>query len=366
MRLVCTIVSAISFLGVDAASIRIDSHQTYFTPANLYTDPHSPLIRTNTALGLTRSLRSTSVANEDEDEERIGISDLSKIAEKLPLDALKLGMNPKDVFTRLHFAEAGVKLDDNLEFIEWLHYISLYKASKGQTAFSDRTLFELLRQSKSEEELVTLFHSLRQIPAMKNIADTMQGMLFDRLPSSHKLMNEVWLKHQETPEEVFKILNPEWTTLDANNAVFLSWLKYTKLYRAKMGTSSFSELQAMQLLLKAKPLRNEVEFGRAFQVIKNDPDLKNLAENMQTHLFQKWIKVNKLDPKEFGDMLDLYVSWRYILKEPKTDVDYQTLEAFTLRYAEDKGGSAVLKEVKALFATSDPEAAVTAAMRVSL
>ncbi|KAG6961687.1 hypothetical protein JG688_00008960 [Phytophthora aleatoria] len=72
-------------------------------------------------------------------EERAGVPGMTKLDELAYKMALKTTIDPMDIFKRLRV----VKTD-------------------GRFWFSDDKLFDLLRKTKSEEELVTLFQSLRQ------------------------------------------------------------------------------------------------------------------------------------------------------------------------------------------------------------
>ncbi|ETL87532.1 hypothetical protein L917_13313 [Phytophthora nicotianae] len=91
---------------------------------------------------------------------------------------LKWEVNPADIFQRLRSVRASGKLDDNKGFIQWLQYVNKYRAKRGgESWFADYKLVELLRKSKSDAELVTLFQSLRRYPAVKNLADEMQAYM---------------------------------------------------------------------------------------------------------------------------------------------------------------------------------------------
>ncbi|OWZ06019.1 RxLR effector protein [Phytophthora megakarya] len=303
-------------------------------------------------------------AIKDKNEERVGFPDLSKFIENLAYKMmLKLNMNPDEVFTKLHLAEAGVKLDNNPTFIRWLQYVHQYRKKK-LSWFNDVEIVELLRKSQSDNDLVTLFHNLRQVPGMKNLADELQGFLLSKSPSSNQLMHQVWLNSDEAPEEVFKILKLQGAKLDVDNKFFLDWLRYTELYRAEKGTNTFTELQTMHYVLTAKPSTMYEPFGTVFQTLKNFPELKNLAESMQTSLFKKSIQL-QVDPKHFGDLLENPATWKSIVARPTNDATFETLKAYTLKYAQDLGGNDALGKVKALFASNDPEAALAAAMKAS-
>ncbi|OWY96336.1 RxLR effector protein [Phytophthora megakarya] len=344
--------------------MKTNIHQTNATPPSLRDSipsfSASP-VETFTSRYL-RHYETANVVNKDDTEERVGLSDLSTSVGNLVNKAfLKLDMNPSGLFAMLNLAHARVKLDNNARFIQWFQYVLRYR-QKELRWFDDDKIFKLLQKSKSEDDLVTLFHNLRQVPELKNLADKMQRMLW-KSPSSHELMSQIWLKTSETPNEVFKILNLKSATLDVHNKKFLQWLRYTELYRAEKGVNSFSELQTMHFLLDAKPI--ETQFGTVFQKLKQFPDLEKLAENMQIYLFERSIHVLKYNPKHFGDLLVNPSPWKSILTEPKNDATFQTLEAYTLKYAKALGGDDAEGIVKTLFAKDEPIAAIEAAMKVA-
>lgn len=129
-----------------------------------------------------------------------------------------------------------------------------------------------------------------------------------------------------------------------------------------MGSNSFSDEQALHFLLNEKWFSIDVQFGTLFQSIKEVPDLKRLAENMQASLFQKLINEDMMKPKVFADLLvNPYGSGLQILKLARTNPMFSTLDAYTLQFAAHRGG---MEGVNKLFADNKPEAALAVAMKV--
>ncbi|KUF89623.1 hypothetical protein AM587_10005895 [Phytophthora nicotianae] len=244
----------------------------------------------------------------------------------------------------------------------WLLYVNNYRAKRGgESWFSDNKLFDLLRKVRSEEELVILFQSLRKYPAIKNLADEMQAYMILSSASSHKLVNEAWLKSRESPLHVFESMRLGDETLEsfASSPLFIQWLRYIKVYKVVVESESFSDLETLKFLIKAKPFVIEAEFGTLFQSIKNIPDLESFAKNLQTHLYQKWMNDNKLSPKELASLLGIPYSIDFT-RLPKSDPMYRNLEAYTVYVAERQGGKAMLTTVEKLFADNDVYAALAA------
>ncbi|POM72758.1 Secreted RxLR effector peptide protein [Phytophthora palmivora] len=112
------------------------------------------------------------------DQERVGFPSVSNAIDKLKyMVLLKMNTDPEKIFNKLRFAEANVNLNNNPAFIQWLQYVLKYRAKNGNVGFSNAYLFFLLKDAKSEAELVTLFQSLRQVPGMKDLADSMQRLM---------------------------------------------------------------------------------------------------------------------------------------------------------------------------------------------
>ncbi|OWZ04807.1 RxLR effector protein [Phytophthora megakarya] len=196
---------------------------------------------------------------------------------------------------------------------------------------------------------------------MKTFADALQRFMVLNSAPSHKVMNNVWLKSRETPKEVFNILLLKNMDFE-DNPLFIQWLRYAKLYGRKVEGTTFSELQAFSFLLNAN-VDNRL-LGVNLQTIKQIPDLKKFAQNIQTRLFRYHMNNNHVKPDRFGKLLaNPRPDWGYILKLPKTDPMYETLKVYTLQYAFERGGYAMFKQVKGLFANNEPEAAITAAIK---
>ncbi|KAG6965467.1 hypothetical protein JG687_00005435 [Phytophthora cactorum] len=253
-------------------------------------------------------------------EERAGVPGMTKLDELAYKMALKTTIDPMGIFKRLRVVKTGGKLDGNKEFILWLLYVNQYRTKRGgRFWFSDDKLFDLLRKTKSEEELVTLFQSLRQYQDIKYITDDMQAYMILSSASSHRLVNEAWLKSRETPEKVFNILRLGAEALFSldSSPLFIQWLRYIIMYRAVVGSDSFTDLQTLDFLLERSRLSTTTSFGTLIQSFKDIPDLEI----------------------------------------------YRNLKAYTMYFAEHRGGADLLDKVNTMFDNNDPYAAITAASK---
>ncbi|OWZ00334.1 RxLR effector protein [Phytophthora megakarya] len=193
---------------------------------------------------------------------------------------------------------------------------------------------------------------------MKSFADVLQRSMVLNPASRHKVMNNFWLKSRDPPEEVFNILRLKDKDFEDNPLL----LRYAKLYGRKVEGTTFSELQAFSFLLNANV--DTKLLGVELQTIKQIPDLKKFAQNIQARLFRYNMNNNRVKPDRSGMLLaNPRPDWGYIFKLPKTDPMYATLNAYTLQYAAERGGHIMFRQVKGLFANNDQDAAITAATK---
>lgn len=105
-------------------------------------------------------------------------------------------------------------------------------------------------------------------------------------------MIDAWMKARVPPRDVFTILQLDDELLDQMPQVY-QWLRYINAYRT---TGSFSEEQTLGMLVGSM---NEAQLALMFQSVKEVPDLKTQATNLQNLIFQKMIK-DKEPPHEFA------------------------------------------------------------------
>lgn len=356
-------ISLTYFLSTSAKMLDGVANTNPLTKTNILNASEPP----NTSTRLLRLPTTTHQDHEDVQDklagERAGLPGMTKLDDLAYKLALKVETNPIDIFKGLRAAKTGGKLEGDKGFLRWLLYVKQYRVKRGGGGwFSDGKLFDLLRKTKPEAELVTLFQSLRGYPNFKDIADKMQSNMILISATSHKLTNEAWLKARETPQQVFDILRLGDETLQSlgSSSLFIHWLRYIKAHRASIESESFSDLDTLRFLQKRKPFTNEFKFGNLFQPIKDTPDLDDLLKGMQTHLYRKWMRDHNVDPNELARQLGVPYSLNFRII-PKRDPRYQNFQAYTMHFAEQRGGAALLEQVKKLFADNEPYAALTAA-----
>ncbi|KAG6945010.1 hypothetical protein JG688_00016789 [Phytophthora aleatoria] len=243
-----------------------------------------------------------------------------------------------DLFGGLRLGNGAAKLDDNPDFVKWFQLVKAYCAKNGEQAFSDFDIYFLLLKTNSPEQLKTIPESLQKISGLQKISESMKN----------------WLKSLESPEKVFDDLHLAKAKMDAvnDNSVLIQWFRYIEVYRDITKKNVFSDVEILNFLREAKPLQSEWELAALFQSLKEVPDLKSLAGNMQTNLYQKWFSM-KFSPKVVNEWLGVPYSVSPMLLK-KTDPRYQTWEAYTLYYAERSGGKSVMESVKKYLTSANP------------
>ncbi|KAE8971361.1 hypothetical protein PF005_g27111 [Phytophthora fragariae] len=289
----------------------------------------------------TRLLRSYEVAGgatTSHDEDRVNVPAMSIISEKVSSSTqyltnkvmLALNKDPDEAFKALRLHTSGAKIDKPT-FLQWMQHVEKYRAEKGFYSFSDLRVFELLRASKSDEELVALFQALRRLPGKKDFANQMERFLFESSVPSHKLLIKAWLKSGQTPADTFYILNLRDARFEGNQK-FLQWLRFTEEYKASVRGGKHSDLRTYNFLMRERPLELDLYFATLFQWVRQTPDLKKVDGN-------------------------------YVLMLPKDDARYKALEAYTIYYAAERSGQTAKKAVTDLFAMDKRVEALAAAMK---
>ncbi|ETP25966.1 hypothetical protein F441_01227 [Phytophthora nicotianae CJ01A1] len=361
MRLLGVIFSVVFLVaGIGSGSALVDPGNSDIAFLNLRVLTERELV-----VKPKRHLRSTS------GEERAGTSGFSHLADGIVAKMMKAAkMNPAKVFEQMRFGEASTKLSSNNNaFIEWLRYADNFMATKGTEQFSAHYLFNLFWKSgHSKEELIELFQSLSRVQGMKGLANTMQLHMFKASRDSRTLMNTMWLKALETPDEVFTTLRLADNALDDYyRPELIAWLQYSGDYNKQL-RKGFSAKETLNFLMRV-PHEKETEFGLLFQrlakdkAIMNDAGMRVIVEKLQARLFKTWINAN-VTPDKLGVLIASPVTknWERVFSLAVTDPKFVLLETYTLQYAANRGDD-VLENVKKLFIKNKPVEALTSAMK---
>ncbi|GMF56179.1 unnamed protein product [Phytophthora fragariaefolia] len=109
---------------------------------------------------------------------------------------IKMGKDPKylfNTFEQLH--NTWAKIDSNKKTVQWFRFVKAFRAKKGTGRFPDYDIYSLLRTKVPEEKLAVVFESLKQIPDVKSLAETMQQYQF-----------RLWIDRKETPASIGNLL----------------------------------------------------------------------------------------------------------------------------------------------------------------
>ncbi|POM71278.1 Secreted RxLR effector peptide protein [Phytophthora palmivora] len=258
--------------------------------------------------------------------------------------------NPMVVFNSLNLQKAGKHLDEVPMFYQWLEYVNLYRLQRRDESFGDPYMLHLFQKAMSDNDAVTLVHKIRQVPGMKDSADTMQYLLFLNSEATHKQMINTWLQSGLHPEEVFKILRLKTTPFEYTS-LFIQWFTYTNKYRATL--VDISDAHLLRFMEKQYLTMDIYEFTPLFQSMKDIPGLKTMAHNMQALIFKQLAK-RKINPYSVA----VAVAPNFT-RLPREGPAYEAWEAYTLFYAKHNGEDMLAKVTKS-FADGNPQGALEA------
>ncbi|POM77807.1 Avirulence protein (Avh) [Phytophthora palmivora] len=227
--------------GINATS----EHEQDTSPKNFI--PTLSLIDTTTTKRFLRTTKSQAAnfadtGDSSNNEERVNVQGVSKLAD---LDKttwklrkfdmylsnkgwVKMGKDPLWLFKYFHLDRAGEKIDEKKRIIQWFWFATEYRATKGIRWLPDYEIHSILGQSgASEAKLAVLFESLRDIPRVKALAETMQKYQF-----------QLWKDQGHNPTTVAKLLGipnrgPLKTEFDSRYKILES---FTKAYTGDAGT----------------------------------------------------------------------------------------------------------------------------------
>ena len=173
---------------------------------------------------------------------------------------------------------------------------------------------------------------------MESKADGLQKLLIDWYDHPRKVLPEVWKQNEMTSKEVLDIVK-SWEVEKK------MWLQFVELSRPKEGDSMYLK-GALKDLLDAYPYDHNVRYGVFFQKMLEDTDLKEVAKSMQTELFAQHI-AGKKTPRNVLNNAFNALSMSHELCQ------FRAFKAFTLQYAEAKGGNTLREEAEEAFAKAE-------------
>ncbi|KAF4149239.1 hypothetical protein GN958_ATG01550 [Phytophthora infestans] len=160
---------------------------------------------------------------------------------------------------------------------------------------------------------------------MTGFADEMQRLLVLRSSAGRNRISEMWLKYDVDPATVFKILLLDDARLGVDDALILHWLRYCKTYRTKVGGSLSTDLET---LLAAHPLKMKEQLAATFQLMNGCPGFTETSPENAELPVPEVGEQGLIAGVNFETVGDPGVP--NVLKLPKTDHRYKTMEAYTL------------------------------------
>ncbi|OWZ02969.1 Avirulence (Avh) protein [Phytophthora megakarya] len=128
-----------------------------------------------------------------------GLSEkIKKLLQKLSDMFFRIrGKTPNNVLNRL-VASKSWEGNENQKLLEWFRFVERYRKVKE---FPDAEMYALLKPIQTESQLATLFQSMKSIPDLKNMGETMQMYQF-----------KLWKDRKETLKSVKKLLGHKTTS----------------------------------------------------------------------------------------------------------------------------------------------------------
>ncbi|POM73220.1 Avirulence protein (Avh) [Phytophthora palmivora] len=203
--------------------------------------------RVDSSITVTRLLRRTSVTDEEDTEEKAGLSVSAVEKAKTMLTTSKLtpdqlqkkltrwlkkGKSVDTVFMRLHLHQDGTWLLYNPRFATWVQYaddLSAKNPTKGISAISTLTTVY------GDDELYKIIEAAKRVPRTENLATKLQTELMQH-----------WVTTRKDPDDIFRLFNLDKARKNIfSKPEFTSWVKYVDDLNAKHPeepTSMFSTL----------------------------------------------------------------------------------------------------------------------------
>ncbi|KAE9040594.1 hypothetical protein PR003_g4892 [Phytophthora rubi] len=86
-------------------------------------------------------------------------------------------------------------MDTNKRTIMWFRFTNGYRAKNGPGSFTDYEIYHLLRTKVADDKLALALEGLKQIPDVKNLAESVQKYQF-----------KFWVSENQTPTSIAKLL----------------------------------------------------------------------------------------------------------------------------------------------------------------
>ena len=188
------------------------------------------------------------------------------------------------------------------EFEHWLTLIDVYRSRSK--VFTDDQIIDVMKNSLvkkglTKTDLVPIFQKLREVPGMKNRADSMQKCLFSKrnMLKKFEVIYSVWLESKVHPVELYRILFGPATTGNMQAVVWTTewplarstlkfWVKYGDHYRSRF--IDFDDGQVVDVLRLNRHEKDVVYF---FNWLRDMYEMGGRADKMQGRLL--WGSQNK-------------------------------------------------------------------------
>ncbi|CEG35922.1 uncharacterized protein PHALS_00247 [Plasmopara halstedii] len=207
----------------------------------------------------------------------------------------KTPLTPQKLANSIHVSIEG----PNPAFLQWLRYCQSYPVvARDQDGNSilirDESLWQMVidvvTPKVSVDSMVSLFYSVQEVPGLEKFADEMVSV-------ARQHQNQVWLANDVSAGHVFEKIEKE--TTKTGISPLIQWLRYINMLEAK--NNCIVKLEDLKYEEAGYIFDVEVKdsshlnlnHGASFEQVKDVPDVKLIAERLQSEVFDIWIKLNK-------------------------------------------------------------------------
>eukprot|EP00644_Phytophthora_capsici_P009941 jgi/Phyca11/119626/e_gw1.39.150.1 len=204
------------------------------------------------------------------------------------------------VFTLLKLDQAGDDVFLQPQIQTWVKYVEgFYKTDTNKEA----VLFSTLASRYSEESLVQLLITAKNVPSTKDLATRVQTV-----------QTRLWLTTKKTPGDIFNLLR-----LDQEgyfifkSPLFTAWIQYTDEFRKLYYGTKLTSIATL-----TKFYGDEV-LAKMILAAINDPSTMKMAKRLEMEQFRNWY-IHGASPTDVFKALDLYHSGLKAFENPLYNV----------------------------------------------
>ncbi|KAL7997194.1 hypothetical protein Plhal703r1_c35g0130311 [Plasmopara halstedii] len=253
----------------------------------------------------------------------------------------KLNIDPKTLFRFFRVAKASGDWSKNLRVRKWLQYVAKLRRNRKHDHFTDKILYDLLKQSKTKEEIHALFQELKHEKHMQSLADKMLTHM--ELGSLNHEMETMQPNVQETAKKVI-----DWQNVEPYTESFLKKLEKAipsdeTLIDVAKGDVIATQKALYPIYDSLKQMNFKEDLVDIFEWVEKQPEVAKIGNELkkiaaQDNLLNKIQKLKKpYTPREFI----LYVHVKVAGPNPKFILWLRYFQSYP-SVAKDNNGKSII------------------------